>query len=184
MRHAAWLMVLGVAALAGSALAEDKKETNVDLDGLKSKAPANWVKEKPASTMRFLQFMVPRAEGDKEDAEVQLFQDAGGTVKDNLARWKNSFAPPEGKEIDDVAKVSEITIGGIKATMLDIHGTFKSPQFDPKFKGAKKENFRLVAIQFKGPDHLYHIKLIGPSKTVEAAKKGFDEWLKNFKKSE
>jgi hypothetical protein len=39
----------------------------------------------------------------------------------------------------------------------------------------------MLAIYFDGPKDLYQIKLTGPAKTVEAYKKGFDEWLKNFK---
>jgi hypothetical protein len=40
----------------------------------------------------------------------------------------------------------------------------------------------MLAVQFEGPDNPYHIKLTGPAKTVDEAKKGFDEWLKGFKK--
>jgi hypothetical protein len=179
MRRAAWsVLLLFGAAVAG---ADDKKDVIVELDGLKSKAPADWKSEKPASNLRLMQFLLARADGDKEDAEVQIFQDAGGTFKDNLARWKAQFAPPEGKSIDDVTKVTETKIGGLKADMVEITGTYKSPSFDPKYKGAKVEGFRLVAIQFKGPEHLYQIKLIGPVKTIEKYKPGFDEWLKNFK---
>jgi hypothetical protein len=180
MKRAAWSVVLlcGAAAIGW---ADDKKEVVVDLDGMKSKAPATWKEEPPASNLRFMQFSLAAAKGDTDNAEVQIFKDAGGSVKDNLARWKAQFAPPEGKTLDDVAKVSEIEVGGIKATVLDIEGTFKSPPFDPKYKGAKKEGFRMTALQFQGPKSLYQIKLIGPAKTVEQYKKGFDEWLKNFK---
>jgi hypothetical protein len=180
-------MLLAFCALACSsapdtpAAAADDKGTVVDIDGLKSKAPADWKEEKPSSNMRFLQFRLPKVEGDKEDAEVQLFRNAGGTVKDNLKRWKDQFIPPEGKQIDDVAKVSELKIGGNEATMLDIQGTWKSPQFDPKYKGARLENFRLIGVQFGVKENGYHIKLVGPAKTVEHYKKGFDEWLKAFK---
>jgi hypothetical protein len=180
MRCAAWSVVVLCGAVA-TGLADDKKEEVVDLDGLKSKAPAEWKSEKPSSTMRLMQFSLTAAKDDKDDAEVQIFKDLGGSAKENVARWKGQFVPPEGKTIDDVAKVTEIEIAGNKATMLDVEGAYKSANFDPKFKGAKKEGFRLIAIHFPTKDHLYHIKLIGPAKTVEQYKRGFDEWLKNFK---
>ena len=41
---------------------------------------------------------------------------------------------------------------------------------------------RLVAIHFQGPKEVYHIKLTGPAKTVDNYKKGFEDWLKGYKK--
>jgi hypothetical protein len=166
---------LAVAALACAATADDKKGTKVDLDGLTSMTPGEWTKEKlPARSMRFLQFRLPAAAGDKEDAEIAIFK-LGGSVKDNLARWKGQFRPAEGK-------VSELKIAGHEATMLDITGIYASPPFDPKHKGAKKDNFRLVGILLTGPENPWQIKLLGPAKTVEKHKKEFDAWIKAFKK--
>ena len=184
MRYAAWLVVLAGAALAGRlALAEDKKGTVVDLDGLKSKTPAEWKEVAPSSKMRFMQFRLPKAEGDKEDAELQLFKGLGGSAKDNVKRWQDQFTPPKGKSIDDVSKITELKIAGHKATLLDVHGTylFKARPFDPNDKGEKRPDYRLLAVHFDGPKNVYHIRLVGPAKTVEAYKKGFEEWLKNFK---
>src|SRR6516164_4032554 len=104
MRCAAWSVVVLCGAVA-TGLADDKKEEVVDLDGLKSKAPAEWKSEKPSSTMRLMQFSLTAAKDDKDDAEVQIFKDLGGSAKENVARWKSQFVPPEGKTIDDVAKV-------------------------------------------------------------------------------
>ena len=82
-----------------------------------------------------------------------------------------------GKTIDDVAKVEEIKIAGQKATYLDVSGTFTAPS-------SKKEpqaDYRMLAVYFDGKDNLYTFKLVGPAATVEAAKKGFDDWLKAYK---
>jgi hypothetical protein len=130
--------------------------------------------------MRSAQFRLPKAEGDKMDAEIAIFK-LGGTAKQNVERWKGQFTPPKGKTMDDVAKVKEIKIGGQPATRLDISGTYKGPPFDPTFKGTNPD-FRLTGIQVDGPDNTYQIKLLGPAKTVEKHKKAFDEWIKGFKK--
>jgi hypothetical protein len=168
-------------ALAGSSRADDKG-TVVDLDGLTSKTPAAWKKAKPLSNLRFMQFKLPAVKDDKVDADVVLYKNLGGSVRDNLARWKKQFQPPRGKTIEDVARVREIKIAGLTATCLDIHGTFRPPSFDPKYKGKPQPNFRMLAVQFKGPENLYHIKLTGPARSVEHYKKGFDTWLTGFKK--
>jgi hypothetical protein len=163
---------------------DDKgKGVVVDLDGLQSTTPPEWKEEAPANRMRFLQFRLPKKGDDKEDAELVIFKGLGGGSKANVQRWKDQFIPPEGKKIDDVAEVKEIKIGDYPAVYLDIQGTYKVKlqPFNPRSKEEKKPNYRMLAIYFDGPKDVYQIKLTGPAKTVEAYKKGFDEWLKNFK---
>ncbi len=178
----AWAVALLALAAAGLRAADDKG-TVVDLDGLKSAAPPSWKEEAPTNRMRLAQFKLPRAKGDEHDAELVIFKNAGGSVQANIDRWKGQFSAPEGKSIDDVAKVREIKIGGRDATLLDIHGTYNYKQrpFDPSDKGEKRPDYRMFAVQFEGPQNLYHVRLVGPAKTVEQYQKGFDGWLKNFK---
>ena len=171
---------------AGESTAADNdkgKGVVVDLDGLKSQAPADWKEEEPSNRMRYLQFRLPKKGDDKDNAELIVFKGLGGDAQANVKRWKDQFVPPEGKTIDEAAKVEEIKIGGHPATYLDMRGSylFKFPPFDPNAKVQKKPDYRMLAIHFEGPKDVYHIKLTGPAKTVEAYKKGFDDWLKNFK---
>jgi hypothetical protein len=183
-------LVLGVLGCGESgsdrARAADKegKGTVVELDSLRSTAPADWKEEEPSNRMRFNQFRLPKKGDDKHDAELVIFKGLGGSARDNIKRWKGLFTPPEGKEIDDVAKVEEIKIGGHEATFLDVRGTYlmKTRPFDPSDKGEKRPDYRMLAIHFDGPKDVYHIRMVGPAKTIEAYKKGFDEWVKGFKK--
>jgi hypothetical protein len=162
---------------------EKSKGVVVTLDDVKSTTPGDWKEEEPANRMRFMQFRLPKKGGDKEDAELIIFQRLGGGSKANVDRWKGQFLPPEGKKIDEVAEVKEIKIGDRPATYLDVQGTYLfNPQpFNPRSKPEKRPNYRMLALYFEGPKEPYQIKLTGPAKTVEAYKKGFDEWLKNFK---
>jgi hypothetical protein len=57
----------------------------------------------------------------------------------------------------------------------------KTRPFDPNDPGEKRSDYRMLAIQLQGTQNGYHIRLVGPARTVEAYKKGFDEWIKNFK---
>lgn len=162
---------------------EKGKKVVVELDGLKSTTPGDWKEEAPANRMRFLQFRLPKKGDDKEDAELIIFKGLGGGAKANVDRWKKQFVPPKDKQIDDVAKVEEIKIGDRPALKLDVYGTYLfNPQpFNPRSKPEEKPNYRMVAIYLDGSENPYQIKLTGPSKTVEAYKNGFDEWVKNFK---
>jgi hypothetical protein len=162
---------------------DKSKGVVVNLDGAKSRTPGEWKEEAPANRMRLTQFRLSKKGDDKDDAELVIFQRLGGGSKANVERWKGQFVPPEGKKIEDVAEVKEIKIGDRPATYLDVQGTYKfNPQpFNPRSKTQDKPNYRMLAIYFDGPKDPYQIKLTGPAKTVEAYKKGFDEWLKNFK---
>jgi hypothetical protein len=185
MRQALMLLGLVLLTLAGTAAAGDKKTgSRVTLDGMSSTTPASWVKEMPANKMRFAQFRLPKAKGDKEDAELVIFKGLGGSARANVERWKQQFLPPKGKKIDDVARVSQVKIGGHEATLLDVSGTYKfnPAPFNPRSKTVARPDYRMLAIHFQGPEDVYHIKLTGPAKTIEENKKAFDEWIKGFKK--
>lgn len=195
MRRVIGFMVLAFMAAACSPSANESnaadgdkekdkgKSAVVDLDGLKSTTPGDWNEEAPANRMRYMQFRLSKKGDDKNDAELIIFRNISGTAKENVDRWKGQFSPPEGKKIDDVAKIEEMKVGGATLTYLDVSGTylFKTRPFDPSDKGEKRPDYRMLAVQFDGPKNVYHIRLTGPAKTVEAYKKGFDEWVKKFK---
>ena len=177
--------LVGLALLAGVARADDKG-TATELDGLKSRTPEGWKAQEIQSRNRVYHFVLPKSKGDKYDAELIVFffgPGGGGGVKANIDRWKGMIAPPEGKKIDDVSKTEQLKIGDVKATVVDATGTYthKMRPFDPNEKGEKRENYRLIGVVFESPNGPYFVRLVGPAKTVEANKKGFDEWLKNFK---
>jgi len=179
MRPAAWLMAAAIGALAacGGRAADDAKGVEVDLDGLKATTPADWKKEDPSNQFRWMQFRIPGAKGDKDDAELAISKGLGGGADANIARWKSAFKPPAGKTGDEASKVEEIKIGGMKASYLDVSGTYTAP-FS---KAGPQSDYRMLAVYFDGKDNAYTFKLVGPAATVEAARKGFDGWLKSFK---
>jgi hypothetical protein len=188
MRRAWWLVLVslgGLACVAG-ARAGEGKGAEVTLDGLKSRTPADWKKEAPSNKLRAYQFLVPRADGDKEDAELVIFYfgaGSGGAAEDNIKRWKGMFQPPEGKQIDDVSKVEKFKVGDVPVTSLDVQGTYlyKFPPFDPKAKVQRKADYRRLGVIFESKNGPYFITLTGPAKTMAQHKKGFDGWVKGFK---
>jgi hypothetical protein len=188
MKRVAWftLGVCGVLACwlnASGLRAGGSKGTVVEFDDVKSVAPADWKEEKVKGFLRFMQFRLPKVKDDKDDAEVVIFKGIGGSTKDNVERWKKTFIPPKGKKLEEVAKVTEMKVGKAGVTYLDISGTylFKARPNDPNAKVEERPNSRMLGVVFEGKDNTYHIRLVGPATTVEHYKKGFDEWLKNFK---
>jgi hypothetical protein len=189
MQRALWVLI-GCVVLAGAvwliqpgARSDDKKDdkgTVVEIDGLSSRTPADWKEEKPKNNLRIKQFRLPKADGDKDDADLGISHvPAGGALEDNIKRWKAMFAAPEGKTIDDVFKHDKMTVGDVPVQYIDIRGTYKGASFE---KIEPKPDHRMLMIVFESKGGPYYFRLVGPAKTVEAHKKGFDEWLKNFKK--
>jgi hypothetical protein len=184
----AWGLLLGLGVLAfaaGGACAEDKKEgkgTVVEIDGLNSRTPAEWKEETPSSNLRHAQFRLPKVKDDKADAELVIFKGIPDTVKGNIERWQKDFLPPKGKKAEDISKVSETKLGDKDVTYVDVQGTYlykKRPR-DPNEKAEEKPDYRLLGVIYDGKTK-YQIRLVGPAATVEHYKKGFDEWIKNFK---
>src|ERR1700676_4693928 len=95
-----WFLAFGGIVLA-SGLAgktqganDDKKGAEVSLGSLKSKAPADWKQVEPEQMFRTDQFKVPKAKGDKTDADLIIFffgKGGGGSAEQNVQRWKDMF---------------------------------------------------------------------------------------------
>ena len=140
---------------------------------LKFNAPAEWVSEKPTSSMRQAQYRLPRVQGDTEDAELVVFyfQGGGGGVQANIDRWVGQFTKADGSPANDIAKTSHKTSHGIPITIVDVSGTYVagmgSVMTDPK----GKSNYRMLAAVAEAGSGPWFFKLTGPAKTVGRKKK-------------
>ena len=158
----------------------------VELDGLRSRVPATWKEERSTSQMRAAQFRAPKADGDKEDGEFVVFYfgpGGGGSNDENVKRWKGQFVPPEGKSMDAVTKVEKMKVGGVDVTYVDLSGTykFKKAPFVPDGQGRAEAQLPSAQGDFRESKGPYYLSLVGPAKTVEQHKKGFDDLVKGFK---
>jgi hypothetical protein len=177
-------LLLSLAATAVMAADPDAKGTLVEFGGMKSTAPADWKKEEPANTMRVWQFKLPKAEADKEDAELALFFFKGkgaGTTEQNLARQVAKFNPADGKDKVEESVDKKAKVGTVDAIYQDVSGTFIKKAFPMAKDGTPMANYRQLYVLFETADGQYYMTLLGPAKTVEKHKKAFDEWLRNFK---
>jgi hypothetical protein len=188
MRRILFLLLPALCTLTwcSMTLAGDDKGTEVKLANLKSTTPKNWKAEKINNKLRLHQFAVPKAADDGADGEVVIFffgEGSGGTVDENVKRWKKMFEAPEGKTIDEAAKVETFKVGKSSITYLDVAGTYlsKKAPLDPNSKVERLANYRMLSIYFDCEGGPYFLRMTGPAKTVEQSKKGFDEWVKNFK---
>ncbi len=117
----------------------------VELGGLKSRAPAEWVEEKPDAAQTYKQYRLEAVRDDKDDARLTIEfagKVAGEGADRQVERWKALFQPPEGKKLDDVARVRRLEVRGAAVTYLDVRGDYKGVPGNP---ATPREKYRLLA---------------------------------------
>ncbi len=164
-----------------TSIAAEEKGSPVAIDkGLKSVAPASWEMEKPKSRFRAFQFSLPKAEGDKKDAEMIVYffgRGGGGGLDANIKRWKGQFADPK-------VKMKTWKAGDVEATVLDLTGTLldKFPPFAPNAKVIRRPGYRRINVYFASENGPYFFRFSGPQKTIDKHADEIEKFIKGFKK--
>jgi hypothetical protein len=159
--------------LVAAAAQEPGKTQTIEAEGLSFQVPATWKKVQPTSSMRRAQLNAPPAEGDTEPAELVLFVFPGraGTVEANVERWRNQFKGADGQP----PKVDSRSVKGrnVDVTRVEVAGTYTDPFAG---KGAQPD-FRLLGAIVEAPRTAYFLKMVGPEKTMTAAKPDFEKLI-------
>ena len=159
-------------------------QTSVNPDGdFSYKVPDGWITEKPSSSMRAAQYVLPKVEGDPEDASLVLFyfgRGQGGSVEDNLARWIGQLEQPDGAPSKQRAKTETRTINGLKVTTLGLAGTYTAEMMPGSGSRQNKPGYRLRGAIVETPKGSYFAKLIGPEKTVARWDQSINEYFNSF----
>jgi len=162
-----------------SALKPASGHASLQSAGLKYSAPADWIPETPASSMRRAQYRLPRAAGDAEDAELAVFffAGSGGGVAANIDRWIGQFQKPDGGPAADVARTSHRLSHGIPLTIVDVAGTYVAGMGSMIADSKPKTGFRMLAAVAESAGGPWFFKLIGPAKTVARWEGSFQAFL-------
>ena len=140
-----------------------------------------WQPKAVTSMMRVGEFVLPRVEGDAEDASlvVYFFGGTGGTVQANLDRWFGQLSQPDGRQTKDVATTSSRLINGLSVTLFDAAGTYVAEVAPGSPERFNKPGFRMRAAVIQTAGGPYFIKLVGPLKTVTRWDKEFEAFLQS-----
>ena len=147
--------------------------------GLRWTAPAGW-KAEGAQPMRAATYSIRPVTGDKAAAECAVYffgAGLGGSVQDNLERWKGQFTGPNGKP--SVAQVATRPVRGLLVTTIDTSGEY-SGMGGPMAAARPVPGYRLLGAIVEGPGGNVFVKLTGPLRTVEANRQKFDQLLTSF----
>jgi hypothetical protein len=144
-------------------------------------APTGWQTRAPASTMRVAEFVVPKAAGDPEDAEVIIYFFGGtaGSVDANVQRWIAQFERPKGAPADGGR--TSFNLGNLKVTTVDVSGTYIAEVRPGATERHNKPNYRMRAAVVETAKGPYFVKFTGPAATVAAGMSGFDAFLKSLR---
>lgn len=183
MRFMTTCSLLAFAAAVCAAQTETK-----NLGSFTIKVPAGWKSVETTSSMRRAQFSLPKAEGDKNDAELIVYyfgQAGGGGVQANLDRWYGQFKQPDGSDTKDKAKSSKKKTDGMDITVVDVSGTYVAPKQigNPAAGSYNEKDYRMLAGIVPAPDGDHFFKLVGPAKTVAKWAKDFDAMIASIKKT-
>jgi len=151
---------------------------------LKYTAPAGWTSKPPSSSSRVAEFVLPRAEGDKDDASLVVYffsATGGGSVQANVDRWISQMTQPDGRASKDVAKTSTMTVNGLKVSDVDVSGTYVAEMSPGAAEHFNYPGWRLRAAVVETPGGAYYIKITGPAKTVAKWDEAYGAFLKSLK---
>lgn len=150
---------------------------------LRFKAPAEWITEQPSSSMRVAQYKLPKTEGDPEDASLVLYffgANSGGSVQANLERWISQIEQPDGSPSTSKAKTETLEINSLKATTIDLAGTYIAETAPGSGTRHNKPGYRLRAAVIETPKGAFYVKLVGPARTIDHWDKTFVSYLRSF----
>ena len=155
-----------------------KGESPTSIAGIHWTIPSRWGAHPPRQ-MRVATYMVPASEGDAEGGECAVFHfgaGQGGALQSNINRWLGQFENT-GKPVQATKEVN-----GLPVTTVAVSGTYLSPGGPMMQSQGKKENYRLLGAIIEAPEGSVFFKFTGPSKTVAAAEKEFEELIASVTK--
>lgn len=142
-------------------------------------ATKKWEVIKPKVRFIEAEFAIKASEGDDNNGRLTMMG-AGGSIEQNIDRWKQQFSPEDGKTIDESTKVEKKEIGGQEVHVVDIVGTYADSR-GPRTPATKREGYRMLAAIIVTDKGKYFVKFYGPATTVGDNEKHFASLLKSMK---
>ncbi len=147
--------------------------------GLEFQMPEGWVREQPSSAMRHSQYLLPGGETGG-DAELAVFTNIGGSVRQNVDRWINQFTIEDGRPANEAAEVVTREIHGFRVTLVDVSGSYNAAMGPMAAGGGEsRPGYRMLAAVIETPQAPWFLKLTGPRETVARWESSFEEFVES-----
>ena len=158
----------------------DKDQRTIEIVGLQAELSAAWVEQRPTSSMRAAQYIVP-GENEDEYAEFIVFYfgpGQGGSVNDNIARWQSQFSSPEGTIVTPA--VETLVVHGMPVTVAEFNGNYaRAVGMGSGGQGGPKQT--LIAAIVETPHGNLNIQLYGPESIVSSHREAYLSFIKSMR---
>ena len=134
----------------------------------------------PKSPVRAAEYGVagePRCE-----LAVFHYGDQGGTIEGHIKSWLVQFEQADGSDSAQKAKRSELKVGPLAVSTVEITGIHTGPMATPSAPVIRDETeSALLGAIVNGPKGLVAFKLSGPRESVERARPAFEQVLQTLR---
>lgn len=145
-------------------------------------APAGWVSEPPANTMRRAQYRVPGPGGEGECVVFYFGPGQGGDPLSNAQRWASQFTLADGSSGESALKTSEMKVGDVAVLLAEVAGTYNAGMSMGMAPSEPQPGYKLLGAVAEGADANWFFKFTGPEKTVDANRAAFEGMLKSIRR--
>lgn len=133
--------------------------------------------------MRAATYVVPPVSPDAQPSECVVYffgRGQGGSVSDNLERWRGQVLGGDGKPA--TAKLDKRQSGGLTINRIDSTGSYTGMGGPMATSSRALPGYRLLGAVVEGPggNNLF-VKFAGPVTTIAANEKVFDQLLASFR---
>jgi hypothetical protein len=136
-------------------------------------APESWLRKRPAVSFILAEFSLPHVEGDAADGRLTV-SEVGGSVEENVERWRGQFAGKPQEESED-----QVEIAGIEVTLVDFSGTYIDRR-GPMTPVVERPDYRLLGAILPIEGQLYFLKCYGPERTVAERADEFHAFVRSL----
>lgn len=165
------------AQAAGMADEVSGQATVVKVAGLEFRAPSAWEKTATANKIQAAQLRVAASTGQGETLCV-FFDVIGGSVADNINRWKGQVKRDDSNMPAD-AEEKVRTILGMKAHFVSMTGTYMGMAAGTQ---TAQPGFGFRGVLIETPKGNMSVRLTGPSAEVEAAEAAWESMILGVRK--
>jgi hypothetical protein len=156
--------------LSDDAPSFDPSNPVLELSDITLTAPDNWLREKPTSAMRIVQYSLKNS---PESKIVGFFFGQQDLLRENIDRWKNEFV--------ELKSAEEETMAGDKVTMVVLEGVYNVKPFPMAEEFTATPDYMVLAAIVQSNEGPYYFKVFAPSKILKPEIANFKKFLNSYK---
>ncbi len=147
----------------------------IPIGTFRSQRPSSWIWQPPKTQIIFCNYIAPSIdENEHATFTATIFSEGtGGHFTDNVTRWKGMFKTNGGAPIKPLFDV--VQANGHDAVIAEFEGEYMGAGGSWHLR-----DYKMIVVEIREPKLNIYLKLLGPSKTVDAHKTHFLNVVNTF----